>query len=129
MKDPLPDAGDEGFATQIVTGFVFFFLELFFDDGLCRDAGMIDARNPQRILTAHAGDTGEDVLERVIDGVAQVQRAGDIGRWDDDGVGLAGDGGVGTESVGVLPEFVDGRLEGGGVVGFGEILHGRLTET
>src|SRR5207245_3639916 len=39
---PLPDAGDEGFAAQIVTGFVFFFLELLFDDGLCRDAGMID---------------------------------------------------------------------------------------
>src|SRR5688500_5610419 len=60
---PLPDAGDECLAAKVVAGLVFLFLELLLDDGLRGDAGVIDARNPQRIPPAHAMDAGEDVLE------------------------------------------------------------------
>jgi len=36
----------------------------------------------------------EDVLQRGVDGVAEVKGAGDVRRRDDDGVGFAGRGGV-----------------------------------
>ena len=39
-------------------------------------------------LPAHALEAAQDVLQRVVERVAHVQRAGDVRRRDDDGVGL-----------------------------------------
>ena len=117
---PCPDSFDEAFAADVVAGFVFFFLELLFHDGLRGDAGVIDAGDPDGVESAHAVDAGEDVLEGVVDGVAEVQGAGDVGGRDDDAVGGAGGVGVGGEAVFVQPDFVDRGFYAGGVVGFGD---------
>src|SRR5262250_2514451 len=50
--------------------------------------GMDHAGLPQHVLAAHALETAEDVLQRVVKRVAHMQRAGDIGRRNDDAVQL-----------------------------------------
>ena len=49
---------------------------------------MVGARLPEHILAAHALEAGQDVLQRVVEGVADMQPPGDIGRRNDDGEGF-----------------------------------------
>ena len=46
MLLPGPDSLDESFAAHIVPGEVFLFFELLFDDGLRRDAGVVESGDP-----------------------------------------------------------------------------------
>ena len=62
--------------------------QLALDHHLGRDAGMVGAGLPQHVLAAHALEAAQDVLQRVVERVAHVQRAGDVRRRDDDAVGL-----------------------------------------
>ena len=79
--------------------------QLALDDHLRGDAGMVRARLPEHVLAAHALEADEDVLERVVQRVADVQRAGDVGRRDDDrerlrpGLGA----GAGAEGIRLFP--------------------------
>ena len=80
---------------------------------------MVHAGLPEHILFQHAVEAHEDVLDRVVQRVAHVQRPGDIGRRNDDGEGLgAGRGpcpggkGIGLESIGI-----DAGLDGAGLIG------------
>ena len=59
--------------------------QLAFDDHLRGDAGMVHAGLPQHVLAAHALEADQDVLQRVVERVAHMQRAGDVRRRDDDG--------------------------------------------
>ena len=86
---PLPDALDELFAAEIVPAFLFFFQQPPLDDRLRGDAGMIGAGHPQRVEALHPLEADQDVLQRVVQRVAQMQRAGDVRRRDDDRIGLA----------------------------------------
>jgi len=67
----------------------------------------------------------EDVLQRVVEGVAEVQGSRHVWRRDDDAVGLGltreDAARVGFESTGLVPAGADRRL----VVG-GDILGGKL---
>ena len=93
--------------------------ELALDHHLGGDAGMVGARLPEHVLAAHALEAAEHVLQRVVERVAHVQRAGDVRRRDDDRVGL-GRGAVrppGPEGLGLLPAGGDARLDGGGIEG------------
>ena len=83
--------------------------QLALDDHLRGDAGMVHARLPQHVLAAHALEADQDVLQRVVERVAHVQRAGDVRRRDDDGEGLGvlRRAGAGAESVGLFPDFGD----------------------
>src|SRR5262249_4306628 len=56
------------------------------DDVLRRDAGVVHAGLPQDLVALHALAARQRVDDGVLEGVAQVQRAGDVGRRDDDGV-------------------------------------------
>src|SRR6185312_11723474 len=76
---PLPDALDERLAAQFVAGDALAG-QLPLDDGLRGDARVILAGNPQCRIAQHAVIADHDVFERGGDGVAQVQRAGHIGR-------------------------------------------------
>ena len=62
----------------------------------------------------------EDVLQRVVEGVPDVERAGDVGRRDDDAVRLLRRGRVGAEVAALLPARVPPRLDGGGLVTVGD---------
>ena len=67
--------------------------QLALDHQLGGDAGMVHAGLPQHVLAPHALEAGQRVLQGVVQGVADVQPAGDVGRRDDDaerlGVGPA----------------------------------------
>ena len=86
---PGPDALDEGLAADVVAGLLFFFEEPLLDDGLGGDAGVVGAGHPEGVVALHPAPADQDVLERVVEGVAEVEGAGDVRRGDDDAVGWA----------------------------------------
>ena len=81
---PLPDAALEFFAAELLAGQAFG-CELAFHDHLRGDAGMIRAGKPQRDFAPHAMPADGDIHHGVLEHVADMQRAGDVGRRNDDG--------------------------------------------
>ena len=81
---------------------------------------MVLPRLPQRVEPAHAVPAHQDILQRVVEGVAHVKAAGDVGRRDHDregailGIGdvLAGLEGTGLFPGGVNPGLGLGRVKG-----------------
>ena len=92
--------------------------QLAFDDHLRGDAGVIHAGLPEHVPAAHALEADENVLQRVVQRMAHMQGAGDIGRRNDDGEGLGVRLGAGArpKRVGVLPDSGDLRLDRPGIV-------------
>ena len=80
---PLPDALDEGFAAKLLAGGAFLG-ELALDHHLCGDAGVVGAGKPEGAAARHATPAGEDVHLRLVEHVAHVQAAGDVGRRQQD---------------------------------------------
>ena len=58
--------------------------EVALDHHLRGDARMVGADHPQRVLAAHALAARQDVLQRNVERMADVQRARDVGRRHDD---------------------------------------------
>ena len=71
---------------------------------------MVGAHLPQRVEAAHAVVADQRVLQRVLEGVAHVQRAGHVRRRQHDRVGLAL--AAGLEHAAGLPLRVQAGLEG-----------------
>ena len=92
------------------------------DHHLRRDPGMVCAHHPQRILAEQPLVARQDILERVVERVADVERAGDVGRRVDDRPRL-GAGTVGTEQAVLLPVGVPAGFDRGGVEGLGQLGH------
>ena len=86
--------------------------ELALDHHLRGDAGVIETGLPEHVAAAHAHLTDEDVLKRVVEGVAHVERAGYVRRRDHDGKScralLAAS--AGGERLGVFPGLGDPRF-------------------
>ena len=93
--------------------------QLALDHHLGGDAGVVGAGLPQHVAAAHALEAAQDVLQRVVERVPHVQRAGDVGRRDDDAIGLGAAplGPAGAERARLLPGGVDAALDLGGLVG------------
>ena len=110
------------FAGQVGAAFLPFH-HLALDDHLRCDAGMIGARDPERILAAQARMADENILQRHVECMADVEAARHIRRRHDDRerrrVGTRG-----AERIGRLPMRVPARLDGGRVEGLGEFGHG-----
>ncbi len=83
---PLPHALDEGLAAEVVARRALLG-QLALDHVLGRDAGVVHAGQPQRLVTLHAAAANQGVHERVLERVAHVQLAGDVRRWDHDAKG------------------------------------------
>ena len=98
-------------------------LELALDHHLGGDAGMVGADHPQRVLALQPRVAGQDVLQRVVERVADMERAGDVGRRDDDRERL-GLGPLGAEQPLLFPMRIPARLDLGGVEGLGQFGHG-----
>jgi hypothetical protein len=49
---------------------------------------MVHADDPQRVLALHPRVAGQDVLQRIVERMADVERAGNVRRRHDDGEGL-----------------------------------------
>ena len=99
------------------------------DDELRGDARVIGAGLPEHVLSAHALEAAEHVLQRVVERMPHVQRARHVRRRDDDAVGLGFRapvrgkiGAAGLECPDALPSLVNAGLDLGGIV-FG-LLHG-----
>ena len=82
------------------------------------DAGVVDARQPERVVAAHAVVADHDVLHDERQGMPDVQRAGDVRRRldDDEALGAGGRLVGRAEGIGCQPALVDRRLDRGGVV-------------
>jgi len=123
LRLPFPDALDEFFAAERAAVEAFFG-ELAFDHHLRGDAGVIGARQPQRVIAAHAMPAHGDVDFGVFEHVADVQRTGHIGRRDDERkyarLGFLS----GVEDAGVDPPLRPVGFEPLGLVHFFD-LHGK----
>ena len=96
-------------------------LEALFDDRLRGDAGVVGAGNPHGVLPLHPRPADEDVLDRVVERVPQVQRRRHVRRRDHDAERLAGVGRLGVEEVFGVPNGGDLRLHVGGGVARGKL--------
>ncbi|MEJ0042408.1 MAG: hypothetical protein WDM81_09400 [Rhizomicrobium sp.] len=89
--------------------------QLALDDELGGDAGMVGADLPEHVLAAHPLEADEDVLERVVERVADMQPPGDVRRRDHDAERLGIRTAAGLEGAGRLPLGVDAPFHGFGV--------------
>ena len=70
---PSPNAFHQRLASQVVPRLAFLFLEPFLHNRLCRDAGVVGAGHPERVEALHPLHPDQDVLQCVVQRVAQVQ--------------------------------------------------------
>ena len=114
---PFPDLVDEGLTAHLAATDVAGLGQLALDDHLGGDAGVVGAGQPQGRLAAHALEADQHVLQRVVQRMADVQAAGDVGRRNDNaerlGVRIVGRG----EGAGLFPGRVQARLDGLGIEG------------
>ena len=122
---PGPDAFEEFLATEIAAALALGFFEVFFHHGLGGDAGVVGAGDPAGGFAFETGAADEGVLEGVIEHMAHVQDAGDVGRRDDDGVGLLAGCGDAGEALGFLPGGIPFGFNIAGFVALGDLGHGR----
>jgi hypothetical protein len=99
---PLPGALQEDLPPDVVSGLALGG-ELPLQDHVDGDGGVVGAGDPQGVVAVHALVADENVLQRVVEGVPPVERAGDVGRGHDDGVGRLGRGGIGAEESALFP--------------------------
>ena len=84
---PLPDALDELLASERFPGKSLGH-QLFLDDVLCGDPGMVGSWEPQCVPSLHATPADQDVLQGMVQGVTDMERSRDIRRGDDNAIGL-----------------------------------------
>ena len=94
---PGPDPLDQRLAAEVVAGLLLLLEQPLLDDGLGGDAGVVGAGHPEGVVALHPPPADQDVLERVIQRVAQVQGAGHVRRRDHDAVGRPVAGRIGVE--------------------------------
>ena len=101
-----------------------FFLELAGDHHLGGDAGVIGAGEPEGVIADHAMPADGDVDLGVLEHVADVEDAGDVGGRNDEREGAAGIFRGGAEDARVNPPLRPVRFEPLGLVNFLD-LHGK----
>jgi hypothetical protein len=108
-------------ATQLVAALAFLGQQPPLDDSLRGDPRMIGAGHPEGVVALHAAHADQDVLQRIVEGMSQVQRAGDIGRRDDDAVRRSRGIGLAVKVAVPFPKGIPARLRCGMVVLFGKL--------
>ena len=117
---PLPDAFEEFGAAHVAAARLLPLHQLPLDHHLGRDAGVIGAGLPQHVAAAHPLEAAQNVLQRVVERVAHVQRTGHVRRRDHDGEGLGilPFGAAGLERAARLPDGGHAAFDIGGLVVF-----------
>lgn len=85
---------------------------------------MVGAGEPEDFLTFLACAAGEDVLEGIVEDVAEVEDAGDVWRWDDDGIWGFLRSWIGFEAFSIEPGGVPLGFDRLGFIGFRQLGHG-----
>ena len=83
------------------------------DQGVHGDAGVVHAGQPERLEALHPGPADQCVHQGVLEGVPDVQAAGDVRRWDHDGEGRLVRARVGGEVAALHPALVERPLDRG----------------
>ena len=120
LRLPLPDALEEFGAAHVAAAGLLPLHQLPFDHHLGRDAGMVGAGLPQHVAAAHALEAAENVLQRIVERVAHMQRARHVRRRDHDGEGccVLSFRAAGHERAALLPDGGHAALDIGGLVVF-----------
>ena len=122
LRLPFPDPFQKFLAAHLAPAGLLALHQLPLDHHLGRDAGVVGAGLPQHVLAAHALEPAQDVLQRVVERMAHVQRTGDVGRRDDNAIRRRARAlrAAGAERLRVLPGGVNAAFDLGGLVGFVE---------
>ena len=120
---PFDHAPEKLLPADIVPRFVFGLTQMLFDRRLRADAGVIRAGQPEDLETLHAGAPRKDVLDRVVQDVAECQDARHIRRRDDDGIRRLRGMRVRPEISGFFPARVPFRFDGVRVVSLWQLRH------
>ncbi len=117
---PLPDAFEEFGPADLAAARLLPFHQLPLDHHLGRDTGVVGAGLPQHVAPAHPLEAAENVLQRIVQGVAHMQRARHVRRRDHDGERLCvlPLGASGPERAAVLPETGHAAFDLGRLVVF-----------
>ena len=83
------------------------------------DAGVVGAGHPQHVLALLAGMTAQHVDEGLVQGMPDVQGAGNVRRRDHDGERFARGVGVGSEGLVLFPILTPVVFHGVGLVALG----------
>ena len=117
---PLPHLVDKGITAQVVATLALFDGKLALHQHLGGDTGVVGTYLPQGVVALHTPPADQRIHDGVLERVAHVQAAGDVGRRNHDRVGLAlarrG------EVAFSLPAFVPAGFDLLGLVG---LVHGR----
>ena len=92
----------------------FFFEQSSFDDRLCRNPSMVGPRDPKRLETLHPSHPDQNILQRIVQRMPQMQSARHIRRRDNDREWLFGPVGLAMKisfffPIGI-PLFLGGRM-------------------
>ncbi len=117
---PLPDPLQKLLAAHLAAAGLLALHQLPLDHHLGCDAGMVGTGLPQHVAAPHALKPAQDVLERVVEGVAHVQRARHVRRRDHDGErrGVFSFRAAGFERAALLPDPGHAAFDIGGLVVF-----------
>ena len=126
---PLPDLLHEFLAAEVVAMLDRAFLaQRFLHRVLRGNARVVGAGEPEHFLAQHARAAGEDVLDGVVQHMAEREDARDVRRRDDDGIRralLADARGVGFKAFVVEPLLIPAGFDFRRRVGLVEFGHGR----
>ena len=120
---PLPHPPQKFLAPQIAPRFPFLLAQLPLDHRLRGDARVVRPRQPKDLVPGLARAPRQDVLQGVVQYVAERQHAGHVGRRDDDAEAGLGRGRIGREAARFDPFPIPPFLHGAGLVGFGNFGH------
>ncbi len=108
---PLPHPLEELLPSQLLAARAFG-EEMALHHELGGDAGMIGTGEPEGVVALHPAPAGQQVLQGGLQGVADVELAGDVGRRDHDAVRGPVRGRLGAEIVPLRPAPLPGLLVG-----------------
>ncbi len=114
----IPHALEELLAPEIAAADAFLLTQFALHLRLSRDAGVVGAGQPQHFLPLLPRAAGEDVLQRVVQDVAEMQNTGDIRRRNDDRIPVLLGGRIGFEAFSGDPSRIPFGFDGLGFIGF-----------
>ena len=117
---PFPDLVDEGVAAHVAPPDIARRRQLTLDHHLGRDTGVVRTRQPQHRLALHPVIAGQDVLQGVVQRMADVQAARHIRRRNDDRIGALRPFRAGREQAALFPLGVQAGFGGLGFEGLFE---------
>ena len=113
---PGPNPLEERFPAQVLASLLLGLVDLALHHGLGRDPRVVRPRDPKGLVALHSPPANEHVLERVVERMPHVERAGHVGRRNDYGVGLFPRAGLRLEVPGFPPVSVPTAFHWLGVV-------------